>query len=419
MKKAFLPLVLIATLFSSCCEDSGDLFWNVILPDTPATPCDSTKASPYDSRFSVSGYLSNVQLTEGSNVLLSSPKGLYWYDMSAGFLIQKTESPVAGKAFSHTQAIYRHGDLAVAASGTGLAVFNVKTGAVVWERTLGDCDISLGVYGAGDQFFVVRKIMEPDGVSAEAVFAGNLHEPNRLEPLFTPSYSRTSNSWAGYGRVTAIAPYIGADGHTYVLTSFFETQTGTIALANFMGLYDATAKAWVYERQRVVGNLPKNSTGIQNMTLSGTSAYLAFEDKLIRWDLATGLVRDSIVLFNTSAYPSSNPSARNVWMNDRSIVVETTNNDVQVFDKTTHAKLYRTVGMTGSVRVDFASNRLFRIDGDLLDIYEIHTGKRIAAITAPCQPFSGQIAVWTDSQGMVQLAAARNDGNIYRYAAGK
>ncbi len=258
--------------------------------------------------------------------------------------------------------------------------------------------------------------MEPDGIVAEAVFAGNLREPNRLELLFTPSYSRAFNSWAGYGRVTNLAPYIGADGHTYVLTSYFETQKGSSALANFICLYDVTANSWVYERPRLQGKMPNHSNSIRHMTISGTSAYMSFEDKLIRWDLAAGRVQDSIVLFNTSPYPTTYPSAKNVWMNDRYIVINTTNQDVQIFDKTSHASLYRINGMTGSVQVDFATNRLFKTDGDFLDIYDIQTGKKLESIIAPCEQFSGNLTVWTNSQGVVQMAVAGMSGGMYRYA---
>ena len=152
------------------------------------------------------------------------------------------------------------------------------------------------------------------------------------------------------------------------------------------------------------------------MTTSGNVAYLTFEDKLIQWDLAAGRVQDSIVLFNTSTYATSYPSAKKMWINDRFIVVETSNNDVQVFDKASRASLYRTQGMTGSVQVDFATNRLFNTDGDFLDVYELSTGKKLESIIAPCEQFSGNLAVWTNPQGAVQVAAAGQHGGMYRYA---
>lgn len=96
--KSFLPFVFLVILCSSCCEDGARAFLNVILPTGPDPVCDSTKATPYQSRFAAQGYLKNAAVTDGSKVLLTSYTTLYWQDMSTGKMLRKIESPVAGKA---------------------------------------------------------------------------------------------------------------------------------------------------------------------------------------------------------------------------------------------------------------------------------------------------------------------------------
>ncbi len=419
MKKTFLPLTLFALLLSSCCEDSGDLFWNVLLPETPGTGCDSTKATPFD-RLAVEGYLPSEAVTDGSKALLTSSKSLYWSDLSTGAVGKKIESPMANKAFSNTDAVYRHGDLAVAASSTSLAVFNVKTGELAWERTLGDCDIDLGVYGTGDQFFVTQTIMEPDGVKAQAVFVGNLQEPGRLDRLFTPAFSRTIGSnWAGYGRISAIAPFTGADGHVYLLTAFWEPQANSNALLNFVGLYDMTTRTWVYDHQPVIGTLPNHATGIRRMVIADASAYLSFEDKVLQWNLAEGKIQHSITVFNgNSAYGAiSGSKVQNLWVNAQYIVAATDNSGgVQVFDRTTHAVRYRLDKVSGTVQTAFDVDRLVVADHGLIEVYALSTGRQLETIVAPCEGFSGSTMMWKDAQGYVHLAVGSATGSsFFRY----
>ncbi len=410
MKKTFLPLILITFLLSACCKDGdGLLLLGLLLPEGTVIPCDSTLATPYQKRFAVKGWLSNTVVTDGSKALLVSSDELRWTDLNTGTVLQYIKSPAARKAFSYPDAVYRHGDLAVAASSMHLAAFNVRTGAVAWERTLADCDIAQGVYGVGDQYFVTRSITERDGVSAHAVFVGNIQDADRLDLLFTPSYSRDTNTWAGYGRITALSAFAGADGHTYLLTAFFEPQRNSQTEAHFMALYDATARSWVYERQPI-----QTRIGIHRMTVAGASAYIGVEKQVLAWDLAEGIMVDSLVLFNNNNYPNSYEKARDLWVNDQYVIVKAGNGGVQVFDRTSHAPLYR-MYRASSVRVEFDSDRLLVFDEGLLHVCKISTGQILQTITPPCEGLTEKSAVWKDGQGNIQLAVAGGAGNIYRY----
>ena len=415
MKTMFLPFALFILLLSACYKDGdGLLLFSLLLPQGSSTSCDS-KATPYIGRLATEGHLPSVPLTDGSRVLFTLQNALYWHDLSKGQLLRKIESPLAAKAFSYPDAIYRHGDLAVAASTSGLAVFNIKTGELAWERFLGDCAINQGVFGVGNQYFVTRKITERDGISAHAVFVGDLRDRERLDLLFTPSYSRSAHNWAGYGWITALAPFTGADGHAYLLTAFFEPTPDSYALHNFLGLYDVTTRTWVYERRPIFGHSADTQTGIQHLVISGTTAQISVEDKVINWDLAKGTVRDSMVLSITAGYGPGYVTAHQLWANEQYIIVLTNNGDVRVFDKTSRAVLYRIDQGSTTVRVAFDLNRLFVPTGGSVSVYEISTGKKLETIRAPCEQFTENLSACKDEQGALQLAMEGGAGNIYRY----
>lgn len=59
------------------------------------------------------------------------------------------------------------------------------------------------------------------------------------------------------------------DGHAYILIAFFEPIANSNALANFVGLYDATNQSWVYDHQPITGKFPNTTTGIHSMTIAG------------------------------------------------------------------------------------------------------------------------------------------------------
>lgn len=411
MKKIFLPFALFTFLLSSCCKDDGGfLLLSLLLPDVSPSVCDSTNATPYDSRFAVEGYLPTVHLADGSKALFVSPNALYWNDLSTGQMLRKIESPVAVKAFNYPDAIYRHGDVAVASSSTCLAAFNVRTGELAWERKLGDCDIEKGVLGVGNQYFVVRKVMDVKGVSNSAVFVGDLHDGDRLDLLFTPAYSRDTHTWAGYGRISDLVVFAGEDGHAYMLTSFFEPKKGGIREAFFMGLYDITARSWVYERQPI-----NTKITARQLTISGSMAYVSIDNNVVAWELATGVVTDSLLLFEGYNYYDNIIAAGNIWVNDQYLLISNPENYLQFLDKTTLAVLRQIDRPFSTVKVDFELNRLFMPQWGSIAVYELSTGKILKWITAPCELFTGEISVWQDDEGSIQLAAAGRAGNIYRY----
>lgn len=411
MKKTFLPFALFVLLLFACSKDDGGLLLlSALLGDGSADQCDSTKATPHQGRFAAQGYLPTVHLADGSKALFVSSDALYWNDLSTGQLLRKIESPVAAKAFNYPDAIYRHGDLAVASSSMGLAAFNVKTGELAWERTLGDCDIQKGVFGVGDQYFVVRKVMDRKGVGSHAVFVGDLHDGNRLDLLFTPSYSRDTHNWAGYGRITDLVAFTGADGHAYILTAFFEPKKGSYREAFFMALYDITAQAWVYERQ------PINTKNTANyLAISGNSAYISIDNKVAELDVATGVIKDSLLLFKGYNQYSIIVTAQNIWVNDQYLMIHNDENVLQFLDKTTLAVVHQIDRSFSTIQVEFGLNRLFMPQWGSIGVYELSTGKILDWIMAPCENFTGEIVAWQDSEGSIQLAAAGREGNVYRY----
>lgn len=417
MKKTFLPFALFTLLLTACCKDGDGLLWlDLLLPDGVATPCDSSRATPYHSSYTGQGNLSNLRLSDGYQVLTVSLDSLFWSDLRSGALLYSIASPAAGKAFSYADAIYRHGDLAIASSSTKLTAINLKTGKLAWERTLGDCAIDKGVFGVGDQYFVTRKIREADGVSAHALFVGDLHDADRLDMLFTPAYSRDTHAWAGYGWITEVAAFAGEDGHSYILTAFFETQKGTIAIANFVGLYDVTARSWVYERRPVFGRSANTHTSIRHMVINGTSAYFTLENKLIHWNLAAGNLVDSVLLFDknkdVSPHAISYVTAEALWANDQQVIVQTSG-DVQFFAQADLAPLYRLD--CGAVRTDFDLDRLFAFSGGAMEVYKLSTGEKLSTIMPPCEGFTRNIATWKGSHDRIELSIVGRANNIYRY----
>ncbi|MEO6758098.1 MAG: hypothetical protein ABIO24_01505, partial [Saprospiraceae bacterium] len=248
MHKSIVLFFLSSLLLSACCEDHPITIFD-FFPDPPIAECDNSQATAIASRTITDGQLLSTQVNDGSKVLLTYSTGLYWADLNLDKILQKIESPVAARAFRNSDAVYLQGDLAVAASSTGLAVFNVKTGTVQWERTIGDCDFQSGVVGLGDQFFVTRRLVEADGVTADAVFTGNLRNPEQLDLLCTPSYSRAEHAWAGYGWIMSMAPFTGEDGHAYLMLSYFETEQALGKENYFLALYDLSSQTWVYERR--------------------------------------------------------------------------------------------------------------------------------------------------------------------------
>ncbi len=414
MHKLVLPFALFAFLLSACCKDDN-LLVEILLPHSPGgiTNCDSSKATAYAGKFSVPAYLRDVALSEGSKVLLASQDGLYWMDITTGKMLHQIESPVAGKAFSNTDALYRNGDLAAAASATGLAVFNVKTGELMWERALGECDIDKGVYGVGDQYFVTRHVPDAEGIVADAVFVGNLREPNRLDLLFTPAYSHAHHSWAGYGRITSLTPFMGADGHTYVLSAYFETQASSNALRAFMALFDVTTKSWVYERQELTtASLIIIYNSVQQITVRGTTAYLSWMGKILVWNISSGTVLETISM--TPANSMQDGFYGDLLVSEQYILVKDNNAALQVLDNATHQPLYSIRPLSGTLRAAFDLDRLFVTNWDRIDVYEISTGKKLETILPACDQFSDGIVVWKDVYGTTHVAVG-NGSAIKHY----
>ena len=415
MNKMFLPVALFAFLLSSCCKDSNYTLLDVLLPATPAgeVACDSSLASPYVNRFTIEDKPVYMYFNTQYNGLLVADQALYWTDLNSGKLLNKIESPGAVKAFRSTRAIYSHGDLAITASSTGLAAINVHTGKLLWERALNDCDIDKGVYGVGDQYFVTRHVPDENGVVSDAVFTGNLREPERLDLLFTPAYSKLHHSWAGYGRITALAAFAGADQHTYVLLSYFETKEGTNDLDIYMALYDGTTQRWVYERQSP-DDQPVTISGVHQIIVAGGSAYFHLLGKVHVWDILAGKTIKTIISPSLSS-TSAGYFDSEMQINEQYMVVKGNVGDLQVWENNGHSLLYRIFPLSGDVKAAFYLDRLIVSSTDYIDVYELSSGKKLETIVAPCKRFMYGNAVWKDAYGAINLAVGAGDGNIYHY----
>ena len=419
MQKHIFGIAIISLLLSSCCDDSGELLLNIVLPDDAATPCDDSKSTIYESSFNVEkgAYLPPVYVKKGTTALYTTPDGLAWYDLQSKTLHAEVSTPIAQKAFSYPKEIHQYGNLACAASATGMAVVDMEAHKLVWERNLPDCTLNGSSFtGVGNKFFAVGKVMDADGKTQDAIYAGNMESSEDFGLFLTPQYSRQFyNSWCGFGKATEIKAFEGANTETYLLIAFFE-PIDQFNLVNFMGLYNLTRQTWVYERAPL--NQVPSGKGVQNMSLVSGIVRMPFGDSIFVWDVMAGKMKSSIGL-PVGSY-GHKLQAGNIWSNESLTLVNTNESEVIAYDNTSNAIKYRISGLNGaSLQVDLEYDLFFLPSNEYYQIFELSTGHTLSAITSPCQNEAS--AQFTDAHfcrkeedGRVKLALQGGE-TVYQY----
>ncbi|MEO6037314.1 MAG: hypothetical protein ABIQ93_02805 [Saprospiraceae bacterium] len=125
--------------------------------------------------------------------------------------------------------------------------------------------------------------------------------------------------------------------------------------------------------------------------MTGPTAYLSCEGKILIWEIASGKVLDSI---------ESVPVGSNKEGFSGKLLVNTQ---------------YIIANDGNAVRAEFDLDRLFTIGSTGIGIYEISTGKKLETILAPWQQFGNGLAVWKDVYGAIHVAVESGVGKIYHY----
>lgn len=384
MQKHILGITFVCLILSSCCVDSGELLLNVVLPEDGLVSCDSSKATVYQNSYNLKDGMTTPVFYTKDNItgLYLTQEGLAWYNVQSNQLLGQTSSTIAIKAFSNTGSIYNYENLVCAASATGIAVVDMATNKIAWERSLPDCTLNGSNFaGVDNKYFAVGHIMDAGGQKYDAIYATNLEASGDFERFLTPEYSRKfENSWCGYGRVSEIKAF-KANAEEFLLISFLE-PIDQYKLLNFVGLYNLSRQAWVYERAPL--NQNPGVQGVHSMSLVSDIARMPLGDSIFVWDVMAGQLKSKIAM-PLGKY-GQRMQANKIWSNQTTTFVNTNESDFLAFDNGSNQIVYRLTDLhAATVQVELEHNLIILPSADYYQVFDLSKGQSLKSITAPCQ----------------------------------
>lgn len=419
MQKHILGIAMLGLIFSSCCEDTGTLLLNVALPDDTPVACDNSKATTYQNSYNLKEEMTSPVFYPKDNTtgLYLLQDGLAWYNVSSNKLLAQTSSAVALKAFSNTESIYSYENLVCAASATGVVVVDMMTQQIAWERNLPDCTLNGSNFsGLGNKYFAVGHTMDSEGKKCEAIYATTLETSEDFGLFLTPKYSRQYyNSWCGYGRVTEIKAFKGANAEEFLLVSFLE-PVDEYKLLNFVGLYNLSRQKWEYERAPL--NQKPGVQGVFSMSFVSDIARMPLGDSIFVWDVMAGQLKSKIAM-PFGGYGKRLIAGR-IWSNQSATFVNTNESEFIAFDNASNHIIYRLSNLNSAfIQVELEQNLFLVPSADYCQVFDLSSGQAFKPITAPCQndapaKFLETYRLWETENGAFKIAL-QSGTTVYEY----
>ena len=168
---------------------------------------------------------------------------------------------------------------------------DLKTGQTIFKKNHGEKFYDPTIWGMGDYVLLNGHSDSTNAQARECALFSCHVKTGEIKELFKPKYSgkyaNPLNGWNRIGAITGVVPQIDAITGDTLLATFYSEPQNLYDYETFLGLYNLSKKAWIYERKNTIGvgyYLIVRGTPIVN----DNRTYVVVGNEVICNDLFTG-----------------------------------------------------------------------------------------------------------------------------------